>query len=183
MFGPILEGERIRLVPMTVEMLENYPRWFADSEVTRYMGITGVPSIKHEQEWYDKTAEGRDDILWAIVVGDKHIGSTGIHQISWRNRHAVTGNLIGDKTEWGKGYGSEAVALRTRYAFQETPLEKLQTEAFLDNIGSRRCLEKAGYRQYGIARRHIFRGGKWHDMWLADVLREEWLAAHGGLPG
>ena len=46
----------------------------------------------------------------------------------------------------------------------------------MDNIGSRRCLEKAGYRQYGVARRHIFRAGKWHDMWLADVLRDEWLA-------
>ena len=25
MFGPIIEGEKIRLAPMTVEMLENYP--------------------------------------------------------------------------------------------------------------------------------------------------------------
>ncbi len=179
MFGPTIVGERIRLAPMTQEMLANYPIWFSDTEVTRYMGITGVPTLKFEQEWFDKTAESKNDILWAILAGDKHIGSTGIHGIDWRNQRGITGNLIGDKSEWGKGYGSEAVRLRTRYAFLQTTLGKLETQAFMDNLGSRRCLEKSGYRQYGIARRHIFRDGKWHDMWLADVLREEWLALNG----
>lgn len=176
MFGPIIEGQRIRLVPVTLEMLSNYPTWFADSEVNRYVGVTGVPTMKYEQDWYDRIAASKEDIVWAIVVGDKHIGTTGIHRIDWRNRHALTGNMIGEKSEWGKGYGSEAVRLRTRYAFFETPLEKLETEVFMDNIGSRRCLEKVGYRQYGTARRHIFRHGKWNDMWLADLLRDEWMA-------
>lgn len=177
MFGPTIVGERITLAPLTLEMLPAYVRWFSDQEVTRYMGIQGVPTASMEQEWFERASKGDSDIVWAVLVDDKHIGSTGIHQIDWKNRRAITGNLIGEKSEWGKGYGSEAVRLRTRYAFTNTTLEKLQTEAFMDNAGSRRCLEKAGYRQYGVARRHIFRDGKWHDMWLADVLREEWLAA------
>ena len=179
MFGPIITGEKIRLIPLTLEMMPVYVRWFSDTEVTRFMGLACPPTLGQEQEWFERTAKSEKDVLWAIMVGDKHIGSTGIHQINWPNRRAITGNLIGEKDEWGKGYGSEAVRLRTRYAFQELGLEKLETEAFLENTGSRRCLEKAGYRQYGIARRHFFRGGKWHDMWLADVLRDEWLAANG----
>ena len=65
--------------------------------------------------------------------------------------------------------------MRTKFAFSELPLEKLQTEIFLDNLAARRCVEKAGYLNYGIARRHVFRSGKWHDLWLADILRSEWL--------
>ena len=177
MFGPIIVGERITLAPLTLEMLPNYVRWFADTEVTRYMGITNCPTLTMEQEWFERIARSDTDIVWAILIEDRHIGTTAIHQIHWKNQRAITGNVIGQKTEWGKGCGSEAVRLRTAYAFRETTLEKLETEVFTDNIGSRRCLEKAGYRQYGTARRHVFRGGKWHDMWLADVLREEWLAA------
>jgi RimJ/RimL family protein N-acetyltransferase len=177
MFGPIIEGERIRLVPMTPEMLPNYIRWFSDPEVTRYLGNMFPPTIAQENEWYENVAKSERDLLWAIMVGDKHIGSTGLHAISWRNRRAITGNMIGDKSEWGKGYGSEAVRLRTRYAFHDLGLEKLETEAFLDNKASQRCLEKAGYRQYGVRRRHEFRDGRWQDMWVADILREEWLAA------
>lgn len=179
MFGPIIEGERVRLVPITAEMLPAYPKWLADTEVTRYMGRATPPTMKEETEWFERTGQSDKDVLWAILVGDKHIGSTGIHAIDWRDQHAITGNLIGDKSEWGKGYGSEAVRLRTAYAFTETPLQKLQSEVFFDNIGSRRCLEKAGYKQFGVARRHIFRNGAWHDMWLADILRDEWVAANG----
>lgn len=177
MFGPTIVGERITLAPITPEMLPNYVAWFADQEVTRYMGITGARTLAQEQEWFERTSKSDTDIVWAILVGDRHIGSTGIHQIHWMNRRAITGNLIGDKAEWGKGYGSEAVRLRTEYAFTQTTLEKLQTEVFTENVGSRRCLEKAGYRQYGTARRHHFRHGRWHDMWLADILRDEWLEA------
>ena len=177
MFGPVIVGERVTLTPVTPEMLLNYVRWFVDKEVTRFLGRSFCPTLAMEQEWFERTAKSDTDIVWAILVEDRHIGSTGIHQISWSNRRAITGNLIGDKSEWGKGYGSEVVRLRTEYAFTETTLEKLETEVFTDNIGSRRCLEKAGYRQCGTARRHVFRGGKWHDMWLADILRDEWIAA------
>lgn len=175
MLGPIIVGERIRLVPPTPEMIPNWLRWIADTEVTRYMGLIYPPSAVMEQEWFDRVSKSDTDIMWAIMVGDRLIGSTGIHGIQWQHRRAATGNLIGEKDEWGKGYGSEAVRLRTEYAFTQTSLEKLQTETFLENIGSRRCLEKAGYREYGIARRHFFRNGHWHDTWLADILREDWL--------
>ena len=161
---------------MTLSMMENYVHWFADSEVTRYMSITNCPTLKQEQEWFDRTAASETDVLWAILVNGKHIGSTGLHQISWRDQRSVSGNMIGEKSEWGKGFGSEAVRLRTRYAFTQTTLEKLESFTFLDNVGSRRCLEKAGYRSYGVKRHETFRDGKWHDMWLADILRSEWPA-------
>lgn len=177
MFGPVIVGERITLAPLTTEMMANYVRWFADTEVTRYMGVSNCPTLAMEMEWFEAMAKSETDIVWAILVEERHIGTTALHRIDWRNQRAITGNVIGEKSEWGKGYGSEAVRLRTEYAFTQTTLEKLETEAFADNIGSRRCLEKASYRQYGTARHHVFRAGKWHDLWLADILRDEWVAA------
>lgn len=174
MFGPVIVGERVRLVPLTTEMLPNYVRWFADLEVIRYMSLVAPPTLEMEREWFDKASRSESDLLWAVTVGDRHIGSTGLHAIDWRNRHAVTGNLIGDKTEWGNGYGSEAVRLRTRYAFEMLGLEKLSTQVFAENVASRRALEKSGYRTVGIARREYFRDGRWHDLWLGEVLADEW---------
>ena len=67
--------------------------------------------------------------------------------------------------------------LRTEYAFMELGLRKVWTGVWLPNHGSRRALEKAGYRQCGLMRRHVFLDGEWHDVWLAEVLREEWEQA------
>lgn len=177
MFGPILEGERVRLAPITTEMLASYVRWFADPDVIRYMSLISPPTLEQEKEWYERASKSETDLLWAVFVGETHIGSTGLHNIDWRNRNAITGNLIGEKSQWGKGYGSEAVALRTRYAFEMLGLEKLSTHVFVENAASRRALEKAGYQGVGIARREFFRHGRWHDVWLGEVLREDWEAA------
>ena len=111
------------------------------------------------------------------MVDDRLIGTTGIHSIDWPNRNAVTGNLIGAKDLWGKGYGSETVAVRTRYAFELLGLEKLKTLVLAENLASRRALEKSGYQQCGLQRREEWRRGAWHDVWLGEVLRDDWLAA------
>jgi RimJ/RimL family protein N-acetyltransferase len=179
MLGPILEGPRVRLVPTTEEMLPQFISWFADAEITRFLGRDNPPSMKEEREWYERICASEKDVVWAITVEGKLIGTIGIHAINFRNRNAVTGIMIGEKDEWGKGYAPEAQTLRARYAFEELGLEKLMTEAFAENTRSIRSLEKVGYRQIGVRRRHIFRGGRWHDMWLGELLRDEWTGQGG----
>jgi RimJ/RimL family protein N-acetyltransferase len=179
MFGPVLRGERVRLAPPIEDYLPHYCRWFADLEVTRYLILRNPPSPGMEREWLDRVARSETDVVWAILVGDRLIGNTGIHAIDWRNRHASTGIMLGEKAEWGKGYATEVMRLRTRYAFRELGLEKLSSSALMDNEGSKRALMRAGYRQYGVSRRDQYRDGRWQDLWLCDVLREEWQAAEG----
>ena len=90
--------------------------------------------------------------------------------------------MIGEKDEWGKGYAGEAMRLRTRYGFRELGLESLTTSAVIANEGSRRGLERAGYRQCGVRRHHYFIDGCWHDVWLGEVLRDEWEATQERTP-
>ncbi|MDX1932038.1 MAG: GNAT family protein [Capsulimonadales bacterium] len=174
MLGPTLIGERVRLIAPNEEMLPMFIRWLADPEVVRFLGIRFPPSIGQERDWFDRVSKSADDIVWVIAVGDRPIGTSGIHRIDWRNRRGLTGSLIGEKDEWRKGYATEAHRLRTRYAFEELNLEKLESAAIAGNAGSIRALEKAGYRQCGLARRHEFRQGQWHDEWRGEVLRDEW---------
>jgi [ribosomal protein S5]-alanine N-acetyltransferase len=178
MFGPILEGERTRLVPLTLEMAPVFCAWFADTEVTRYLSINYPPTLEFEKEWLEKIGRSDTELLWAAQLkeSNKLIGTTGLHRIDWQNRSAVTGNVIGAKEEWGKGYASEIVALRTEYAFATLGLEKLKTQVYAENTASRRALEKAGYQTVGVARHELWRFGRWHDAWLGEVLRDDWLA-------
>jgi RimJ/RimL family protein N-acetyltransferase len=177
MFGPILTGEKVRLGPICAEQLQTVIPWFADLDVRRYLGGVAAFTLEQEKEWYERISKSDHDVVWGTYVDERLIGVTGIHQIDWINRHAITGNLIGEKGEWGKGYGSEAVALRTRFAFDQLNLEKLKTKVFLPNAASRRALEKAGYIPCGLERRELFREGTWHDAWLAEILRDDWRRA------
>ena len=66
--------------------------------------------------------------------------------------------------------------LRARYGFRELGLESLTTHVVIANQGSRRGLERAGYRQCGVRRHYYFIDGRWHDVWMGEVLRDEWEA-------
>jgi len=127
-----------------------------------------------EEEILRKFGESDDTVFWMIDAGDETIGSTGIHAIDWVNARATTGIVIGEKSAWGKGYATETMALRTRYAFRELNLHKLTTEVNTANVASKRALEKSGYRTVGIRREHDFARGGWEDRWLGEVLRAEW---------
>ncbi|HEU4439320.1 MAG TPA: GNAT family protein [Methylomirabilota bacterium] len=179
MLGPIIEGERVRLEPPRAEYFPSYERWFADMEVTRYLLYRFPFTPKAEAEWLEEAGKDPHQVIWAIVLrhNGKLIGNTAIEKIDWRNRRGETGIVIGEKDEWGKGYASEAMRLRTRYGFRELGLESLTTHVIIPNDGSRRGLERAGYRQCGVRRHYYFIDGRWHDAWMGEVLRDEWEAA------
>jgi ribosomal-protein-alanine N-acetyltransferase len=176
--GPVIEGERIRLEPPRAEFLPTYLRWFSDMEVTRYLLYRHPLSDKGEAEWLERTAADEKMVMWAIVsrTSGRLVGNTGIHDINWRSRYGMTGTVIGEKEEWGKGYAGEAMRLRTRYAFRELGLEKLITTVIGPNDASRRGLERAGYRQCGVYRRHFLVDGQWHDVWIGEIFKSDWEA-------
>jgi [ribosomal protein S5]-alanine N-acetyltransferase len=180
MYGPYIEGPRITLAPPAAAYAEDYLRWFADPQVTRYLLVRNPPSLEQEREFLAHRASDPSAIFWAILLGERHIGATGIEAIDWRNRNARTGIVIGERDCWGQGYATEAMRLRTAYAFDELGLESLTTQVFAPNEASRRALLRAGYREVGWLRRHVYLEGAFHDVWLAEVLREEWRQAQGG---
>src|SRR5947209_989515 len=107
-----------------------FRRWFADAEVIKYLFMRFAISEQQEEDWYQGLSTSDNGVGWKIVAEGRTIGSTNLHQIDWLNRHAGSGLIIGEKDAWGKGYASEAVALRTAYAFEELNLERLETESF-----------------------------------------------------
>jgi len=182
--GPVIEGERLRLVPPRPEFFPAYARWFGDMAVTRHL-IHRLPfTLKQEEEWLEATARDEHKILWAMVVKatGRLIGNTALERIDWRNRRAESGTVIGERDEWGKGYATEAMRLRMAHAFGELGLEKAQTSVVLPNDASRRALLRVGYRECGRWRRHLLVEGRWHDAWLGEILREDWERARESAP-
>ncbi len=180
MFGPVLKGVRVTLRPADDSDPPRFVPWFADMEVTRFLGRRFAVPLYQEFDFLKRIGESKDDVWWMIDADGEAVGATGIHAIDWQSAHGTTGIVIGAKERWRTGIASEAMALRTRYAFRELNLHKLMTEAYLDNAGSRRALEKTGYRTVGIRREHFFTRGRWHDLWLGELLREDWERANAG---
>jgi ribosomal-protein-alanine N-acetyltransferase len=61
----------------------------------------------------------------------------------------------------------------SEYLFAVKRINRLQLNIHPDNAASRRVAEKAGYTSEGLMRGAWFHGGKYHDLEIWSVLRDE----------
>ena len=75
---------------------------------------------------------------------------------------------------WGKGLMTEAATLATRWAFDTLGLHKVTIMCFEGNTGSRRVIEKVGFRFLCRSEEDTWRDGKWHAHLRYELVASEW---------
>jgi [ribosomal protein S5]-alanine N-acetyltransferase len=172
-----LKGERVRLVPPEPALhMENALRWMNDPDVTsRLEHITGV-TRRQEEAFFDRIATQRENELhWAIVTEDLgHVGFIALHQVVWKARTALGGIVLGDRRSWGRGFATDAVRVRSKFAFEQLGLHRVEGHTI--NPAMRRVYEKCGYSHEGVARRKVWRDARWHDVDYYAILEDDYFS-------
>jgi len=110
---------------------------------------------------------------FAIVFENEAVGSIGlILQNDIETGTAEVGYWLGEAV-WGKGLGTAALNAFSGWAFAEFDLRRLYAAVMVDNLGSRRVLEKAGFVLEGILRQHALKDGVLKDQAYYGLLRDE----------
>jgi ribosomal-protein-alanine N-acetyltransferase len=171
MLGPRLDGQNsVSLVPPTREEFQLRLRWMVQPETDRFWGPRfGELTEEKLEERFKKTAEDKTQVEWTIAYRDEPVGFTGIFDIDWVRRDGESGIFIGRHDLFGHGIASEAIKLRTDFAWRELRLHRVHNWIAHANRGSRRANEKVGYKQMGLFVRSFFRSGEWYDDWLGEA--------------
>ena len=116
------------------------------------------------------------DIQWAICLKetDEYIGVAGLHALNWIARCGEFRILIGEKSAWGKGAGSEVLQLLTSYAIEILNFNKVWLGVNSGNIQAISSYKKAGYVEEGRLRQEIFRNGQYFDAIRMSLLKPEY---------
>ena len=86
------------------------------------------------------------------------------------------GIQIGERDYWGKGYGTDALRVLLRYAFDELNLQRVSLSVLEGNARAMRSYEKCGFRYEGRERHAwAYDGRRWDEIYMG-LLREEWEA-------
>ena len=171
MHGPRLVGhDDIELRPPTHEDAKHMSAWMLEPGPSRFLGSRSA-DLRPEriEERFKEGAQAEDQVLWSIAYRGETVGGTGLFDIDWIARDAESGIVIGRSDLYGRGIASEAIRLRTAFAWSELRLHRVHNWIAIGNRGSRRANEKAGYRQLGLMKNVWFRSGEWHHGWLGEV--------------
>lgn len=77
-----------------------------------------------------------------------------------------------DEQQTGKGFGTEAVHLITKFAFEKVALHRVEAFVSPRNTGSVKVLEKAGYSQEGLLRKLLYINGVWEDHYMYAMIED-----------
>jgi RimJ/RimL family protein N-acetyltransferase len=99
---------------------------------------------------------------------DRLLGFAEIRWIEWSHACGWVRLGIGDRKERGKGFGSEALGMLLRYAFNELNFYRLSAEIAEYNLEARRLFEKAGFVEEVKRRQALSRDGRGWDRCFTD---------------
>ena len=183
----MLKGKLVRLAASDPQgESEAIVRWNANS-VYRRLCTTDVPlqySTKKLKEWLEKDAENDPPPFNYFSIhtleDDRLIGGISLDGGAYPSGETFVGIGIGDPADWGKGYGTDAMNVILRYAFEEMNLRRVALDTFEYNPRGVRSYEKAGFVHEGRMRGLLNRDGRRWDMLFMGILREEWEARQNG---
>lgn len=170
----MITGAKIELHAIEPEHILAMNEWINDPALNRFLNRHIPQSVSSTKEWVDSLPADPNNHVFAVLTKKGSlIGTVGLHEIDWKNRHAKLGIVIGNAKYHGRGYGEDTVNTLLRFAFHELNLHRITLEVFAFNKRGAACYEKCGFRNEGVLRDAIYRDGKFHDSIFMGVLRKE----------
>lgn len=178
----ILEGNRVRLLPMEENHIE--PLFAAKQHPlllnTPY--IEPFRSIDDARKDVNAALAGQAaGITLPFVIEDKNsgeiVGTTRLHEISPVHHSLEIGWTWLHPDVWRSRVNTECKYLLLRYSFESLDMIRVQIKTDLRNERSQRAIERLGAVREGVLRKHrVLHDGYVRDTVMFSIISDEWPA-------
>lgn len=178
----MIYGKEIKLRPIEEGDLGLMVQWFNDPELAHLVVGWDFPiSLAQQKEWFKDSLSNRRNQRWIIEdIESNPLGLTGLWDIDWHNRQALSGIKLGSVDARGKGYGTDVINTIMTYAFCQVGLNRLWADILEYNIPSYKVyVEHCGWKVEGVLRQAVFKDGTFHNLIRVAILRDEFMLLSG----
>lgn len=172
----MIRGELVNLRAVERSDATTIWHWFNDPDLMRYWGISDATLSQNTlqtriEDWLNE--EIRIGHPTCLIVDDLEARAVGLVILSdyrLTDRSAALSLLIGEREQWGQGFGSDALKTITEACFSSWNLHRvwLHVEAFNDR--ARNLYLRSGFTHEGTLRAATFQDGAYHDVHIFGLL-------------
>ena len=178
---PFLKGIHVYLRSLQISDLDgHYINWLNDAEVCQFNSHHVFPYTREAATNYiTQVNSSQAQIVLAVCLpsikgeADQHIGNISLQRINLIARQAEFAILMGDKTQWGKGYAKEAAALICQHGFKALNLNRIHCGTSEDNRAMQKLAAYLGMSEEGRRRQAHYKNGQYVDIIEYGVLSNE----------
>ena len=154
-------------------------QWYNAPKVRKTLVVDEIFELEKTIEWF-RALEGNDfraDFIVESLEGVP-IGIAGLIDIDRKNKTAQCYCVIGEKSFWGKGLGTEIHSVLFQWGFKKFDFQKIWAHIRTNNPAIFRVVEKLGFQIEGTLRQDTIVDGKRIDLYYIGLLQDEFIPAH-----
>jgi ribosomal-protein-serine acetyltransferase len=121
----------------------------------------------------NKRAADKTDFGYGIIFEKNIVGRIGMHHINRQNSIGEIGYWLADGLQ-GRGIITKCCRALMDHGFTELGLNRIEIKCGVGNDKSRAIAEKLQFKQEGILRQAEWLNGKFIDLYLYAMLKNEW---------
>ena len=173
-----LTGTHVRLRPLDPDDTHVLAAWWNDPEwmVLQSPSIVPRPNATAEaqfESWSRNESSGGLGLAVETLDGTL-VGHLALYGMDLPVRCGTLAIIIGPQ-HVDKGYGSDAIAVALRLAFEELGLNKVELKVYAHNERAIAVYERLGFQVEGRRRAATFHRGQFWDELLMGILADEYL--------
>ncbi len=175
---PVLHGRDVTLRPVEDADHPLILAWQNDPEVWWWMDYERAFTLEDIRESEARAkVEGHPFLIEAPER--RPIGRIGLNQFSARDETCSLYVFVGEREEWGRGFGRDAIVTILRWGFDTFGLYLVQLWGLSTNVRAMRAYEKVGFSVDGTLReRSLKSDGNRYDRTVLSITRSEFDARH-----
>ena len=178
-------GENIGLrsvkISLTDAEAEQVYRWSRDEDLIRWTASPPTELTLAEfrdqfrrERWRPRSHQRH---FFIVTRAGELAGRISLYSIDYATGEAELGIFL-DKQYWNRQYGREAIRLLERYAFAETPIDRILLGTFEENVRAQRSFAACGFRIVGSAGRLNPVSGEYIEGAKMEITRADYLSQH-----
>lgn len=173
----MIVGNKVILKAIENEDQEYVYKWRNDTELMELFDFTMIFSNYSMvgKDILNNKSSGILEFLIAENITNRPVGMCKLSNIDYINKKCNCSLFIGDAECRGFGYGTEAMKLLVKFAFEDLNLNRVGLWVFDFNKRAIKSYKKCGMKVEGIMREGIYRNGKYHDVYLMGILKQEYM--------